>query len=198
MSMTVEKKTVQVIAIKTASLAMVVMGAAEMTSIALYQLAGKYQQLAERLANMDLDATTIADTIESTGLPDEIAQKGAGIEMVARTFEMHVPAIDAEIARLTALKTSCAKKAQGLRDYLKANMLAMGIDKIETPLFKIRLQNNPPTVEIYEPGLIPAKYMTHPVAPPPAPDKTAIKTALKAGFEVQGAKLNAGVRLVVN
>ena len=168
-----------------------------MTSVALYNLTGQYLQLANQLADLDLDATTVADTIEASGLTDDIAQKATGIEMVARSMEMHTPAIEAEIARLGALKSQRQKKAQGLRDYLKSNMQAAGITKLESPLFKIALQNNPAAVEIYEPGLIPSEFMKTPEPPPPAPDKAAIKNALKAGIEVQGARLTQGVRLVV-
>ena len=169
-----------------------------MTTIALYTLAGQYQQLAEQLADLDLDAQTVADTIEASGLTDDIMVKAQGIECIARTLEMHTPAIDAEIDRLKALKAGREKKAQGLRNYLKDNMIACGIDKIESPLFKIKLQNNPPSVDIFELGLIPVKYMTTPVAPPPAPDKAAIKAAIKSGIDVEGACLTQSQRLVVS
>lgn len=169
-----------------------------MTSVALYHLAGQYKQLAERLSTMDLDAQTIADTIEASGLTDEIAEKACGIEMVARTMEMHAPAIDAEIDRLKTLKTQRQKAAAGLREYLKLHMIASGIQKIEAPLFKIRLQNNPPSVDVFEPGLIPADYMVQPAAPPPYANKTLIAAELKAGRDVPGAKLVQGQRLAVS
>ena len=76
-------------------------------------------------------------------------------------------------------------------------MQTCGISKVESPLFKISLQNNPPSVDIYEPGLIDSEYMRQPETPPPVPDKTALKAALKAGIEVQGAKLVQSQRLVV-
>lgn len=168
-----------------------------MTGIALFEMTAQYRQLAEQLSNLDLDATTVADTIEASGIVDDIAQKATGIEMVARTMEMHNPAIDAEIERLKALKLHRVKAAQGLRDYLRNNMQAAGILKLESPLFKIRLQNNPPSVDVYEPKLIPIEYMTVPVAPPATPNKTAIAAAIKGGEEVPGAKLVQTQRLVV-
>lgn len=168
-----------------------------MTLPALYTLTGQYLALAHQLADMDLDATTVADTIEASGLTDDIAQKATGIEMIARSLEMHTPAIDAEIARLSALKATRTRKAQGLRDYLKINMIAAGIQNLDSPLFCISLRINPPAVDIFEPGLIPAEFMKTPTPPPPAPDKTAIKAAIKAGIEVPGAKLTQGQRLDV-
>jgi DNA repair ATPase RecN len=169
-----------------------------MTAVALYELAAGYRALLEKLSEGDFDLATIEDTIESTGIVDEIAQKAAGCEMVARTLEMHTPALDAEIERLTALKKRRQAAAKGLRDYLRTNMQAMGITKLESPLFVIKLQNNPPSVDVYEPGLIPVEFMTTPKPPEPAPNKTAIAAAIKGGEEVPGARLTQSQRLVVS
>lgn len=168
-----------------------------MTAVALYNLVGQYKVLADQLSNADFDATTIADTIEASGITDEIAIKAQGIEMVARTMEMHSPAIEAEIERLTALKKSREKTAASLREYLKTNMIAAGISKLESPLFKVSLRDNPPAVDVFEPGLIPVEFMTQPETPPPSPNKTAIKEAIKAGKDVPGARLTKTQRLVV-
>jgi hypothetical protein len=166
-----------------------------MTSVALYELAGQYRALAEKLAEMDLDAQTVADTIEASGITDEIAVKAQGIEMVARSMEMHTPAIDAEIERLQTLKKQRQAKAKALRDYLLDNMLAIGVTKVEAPLFKVSVRDNPPAVEVYEPLLVPAEFMRQAPPPPPAVDKAAIKDALKAGKEVAGCRLTVGKRL---
>lgn len=171
-----------------------------MTGIALYQLAGQYQQLAEKLSSLDLDAQTIADTIEASGITDEIATKAQGVEMVARSAEMFNVAIDAEIERLQALKAHRQKIAQGLRDYLKLNMESAGIDKIECPLFKIAIKKNPPAVEIIDEKQIPIEYWVTPEPKPPLPrpDKTAIKKAIQAGQEVAGTKLVQATRLDIS
>jgi hypothetical protein len=169
-----------------------------MTGVALYHLAGEYQQLAERLSNMDLDAQTIADTIEGTGLTEAIAEKAMGVEMVARTMEMHVPAIDAELDRLTKLKKQRQAAAAGLREYLKVNMIAASIDKIEGPLFKIRLQSNPAAVDVFEADTVPERFWVQPETPPKTLDKKAIKKAIDAGEEVPGARLVQGKNLRVS
>lgn len=169
-----------------------------MTGVALYALADQYKQLAERLASLDLDAQTVADTIEASGLTDEFAEKATGIEIVARTLEMHTPAIDAEIERLTALKKHRQKTAAGLREYLKTHMLATGITKIDAPLFKIQLQNNPPSVDVFEPDLIPLEFMVQPETPPMTPNRKAIAKAIKEGKDVQGCRLTQTQRLVVS
>lgn len=164
---------------------------------ALYQLTGQYQQLAEKLASMDFDAQTVADTIEASGIVDEIQTKAQGIEMVARSAEAFAPAIDAEIERLQALKTHRQKIAQGLRDYLKSNMEAAGIEKIECPLFKVTIKKNTPSVDVFDEQQIPAEFWVTPEPKPPVsrPDKTAIKKAIQEGQEVAGAKIVQGTRL---
>lgn len=169
-----------------------------MTSIALYTLTGNYLALMDTLADGDFDAQTIADTIEASGIVDDIAAKATGLEMVARSMEAHGPAIKAEIDRLSALMQRRQKAATALRAYLLSNMQAAQITKLESPLFSIKVQNNPPAVDIFEPALLPAKFMKQAEPPPPAADKTAIKAALKAGEDVPGARLTTGQRLAIS
>jgi hypothetical protein len=161
---------------------------------ALYDLAGAYKQLADRLATMDLDAETVADTIEASGLTDEISTKAQGVLLVAKSAEQYLPAIEAEIARLTALKKRHERIAAGLRDYLKVNMQQAGIERIACPLFDVSIRTNPAAVEVFDEAQVPnallrVKYEV---------DKAAIKAELKAGREVAGCRLVQGTRLVVS
>jgi hypothetical protein len=170
-----------------------------MTELALYHLSGQYRQLAERLAEMDLDAQTVADTIEASGLTDALQGKAQGVELVARAAEMYCPAIDAEIARLLELKAHRMRIAQGLRDYLKQNMEAAGIERIDCPLFKLSIKKNPPAVEVLDEKALPLYYWTTPVPKPPEPriDKKAIAADIKKGEDVPGARLVQHTRLEV-
>jgi phage host-nuclease inhibitor protein Gam len=160
---------------------------------ALYDLAGQYRQLAERLANLDLDAETVADTIEASGLTDEINAKAQGVLLVAKQAEQYLPYIDAEIARLRALKARHERIAAGLRDYLKHNMQQAGIERIECPLFQISIRSNPPAVEVFDEAQVPKELLRVKYEV----DKTAIKAELKAGREVAGCRLVNGTRLEV-
>lgn len=163
----------------------------------LFNLTGQYLALAHQLADADFDAATIADTIDASGIVDDIAVKVQNIEFVARGAEAHTPAIDAEIARLQALKAHRVKVAQGLRDYIKSNMLTLGIERIECQLFQISIRNNPPAVDIFDPLSLPAQYMVTPEPKPPvaAPDKKAIAKDIKEGLDVPGARLTQSSRL---
>jgi hypothetical protein len=166
-------------------------------SVALYQIANEYLALAEKLDTLDLDAQTIEDTIEASGLTDDFNSKAQGILHIASEAEKYSPLIDMEIERLQALKANRDKLAQGLRDYLKSNMERAGISKISCPLFTVSIKQNPPAVEILDPLSLPAEYWRTPEPKPPvaAPDKAAIKAALQAGVDVIGARLTQGTRL---
>ena len=166
---------------------------------ALYVLSSQYLALAEKLADGDFDLATIADTIESTGISDEISIKAQGCEFVARGALAHNAAIDAEILRLQTLKARREKVAQAIRDYVKTCMEHASIEKIDCPLFSISIRKNPPAVDITDLLSLPAEYWTTPAPKPPvaAPDKNAIKNAIKAGIDVIGARLTQTTRLEV-
>ena len=160
----------------------------------LYNLAGQYKHLAEQLSTMDLDAQTVADTIEASGLVDDIQTKAQGVLMVAKSAEQYLPAIDAEIERLQALKARHAKVSAGLREYLKTHMAGAGIQRIDCPLFSVSLRNNPPAVDVFDAEQIPAEYW-HAPEPKLSVVKAQVAAALKAGIDVPGARLVVNTRL---
>lgn len=164
---------------------------------ALYNLTSEYRALAHLLADRDFDPEAIADTIEASGLPEAIAEKAQGCEMVARMMEADIPTIDAEIKRLQDLKKTRQAKADALRKYVLDNMLACDIQSIDAPLFNIKVAKNPPKVDIFDERQLPADYLTAPPPPAPVPDKKLIAQAIKDGFDVPGAKLTQGYRLAV-
>lgn len=161
----------------------------------LYILRAEYQALAHKLADLDLDAETVADTIDASGLMDSIAEKGQNIILVSRSFEAHIDAIDAEIKRLTALKKHRQATSDKLKEYLLTNMQAAEIERIDGPLLTISIRQNPESVDVFDAAQIPMDYMRQPETPPPAPDKVAIKAALKAGKDVAGCRLTRTKKL---
>lgn len=162
---------------------------------ALYELAREYRDAAETLADLDLDAQTLADTLE--GMSGELEVKAQNVIMFTRNLESTAAAIKEAEAQMAARRKALENRAARLRRYVLENMQFAGVQKIECPWFTLSVRDNPAAVEIFEPGLIPAEYMTQPAPPPPAPNKTAIKAAINAGTEVPGAKLTNGTRLEI-
>ena len=90
-------------------------------------------------------------------------------------------------------------KAAWCKQYLMAHMLILGVEKItdERGIFSARIRNNPEAVDVFDPAQLPAEFMRIPEPPPPAPDKVAIKAAIKSGQDVPGARLTQSQRLEV-
>jgi hypothetical protein len=162
---------------------------------ALYEIAHQYRADADKLADMDLDEQTLADTLDS--LSGDLEAKATNTAMLVRNIEASAAAIKEAEAAMAARRKALENRAARIRDYLLANMMVAGVQKIECPYFKLAVRENPPAVEIYEPGLIPATFMKQPETPPPAPNKAEIAAALKAGQDIPGCKLTRGTRLEI-
>lgn len=158
-----------------------------MSNITLFELASDYREVAEKLADLDLDATTIADTLE--GISGALEVKATNVAFVIRNFETTAAQIkEAEVA-MAARRKAIENRVEHIKDYLLNGMQYAGIHKVDSPYFKISVRDNPPSVLINEPGLIPNEYMRQPEPPPPAPDKKLIAQAIKDGVDVPGAHL---------
>ncbi|MGF6212390.1 siphovirus Gp157 family protein [Comamonas sp. 4034] len=166
-----------------------------MTAVTLYQLKGQWLELASQLADMDLDAQTIADTIEGSDVQMALEEKVQGYEMVARNLEAHVPAIQAEVKRLQAMEKRLTTRADALRDRVKTSMKELGIQKIACPLFEMRIQKNPDKLDVFEEALVPDEFWH---TPPKQIDKAKLKEAIKAGADIQGARLTQGDSLRIS
>lgn len=159
----------------------------------LFLLSAEYKAAADKLADLDLDEQTIADTLE--GLAGELETKARNVAAFARNLEATAASIKDAEAQMAARRKAIENRAAGLRRYLLTSMQHAGISKIESAHFVLAIKNNPPAVEIFDQLQVPAEYMKTPPPPPPTPDKTAIKEAIKHGTEVPGCRLVQGQRL---
>ena len=158
----------------------------------LYELTNQYRALAQLADDPDMPEQALADSLE--GLEGEIEIKAQALLQVVAGMEGDTVAIDAEIRRLQDRKRVITNRANSLREYLRQNMLATGIDKIECPLFQITLTKPKPMALVLDESRIPDDYMRV----VKAPDKAAILSALKAGEDVPGCALGeskAGLRM---
>lgn len=168
-----------------------------MTTPSLYQLTHEYRTLLHTLSDLDVDAQTVLDTIESTCLQESIAQRTQSRVFVMRSMRAHADMVDAEIKRLTKLKKHYEQRADALEESTLALLQSADIHTIEGDLMMVKIRQNPPCVEVFDPDQVPAEYLRNPPPPPPAPDKTAIKDALKRGIDIPGARLVQTQRLAI-
>ena len=161
----------------------------------LYVLADEYLIAAEKMADLDLDEQTIADTLE--GLAGTLEVKATNVAMFIRNLEAGAESIKQAEEKMSARRKFIENRANRIRAYLKENMLRTGITKIECPYFKLAIRDNPPSVVVDAPELVPKDYLRQPEPPPPVPDKKLIAQAIKDGFDVPGAHLERGNRLEI-
>lgn len=164
-------------------------------TLALYQIAQEHRAMVEALTSTQDDAQAIADTIEAELYPLE--EKAQRVAYAPKILEAEADAIESAAKEMMARAKAKRTRADSIREYLKTSMEIAGVSKIECAHFAITIKKNPPSVDVFEPSLVPAEFMRQPEPPPPAIDKAAIKAAIKSGRDVPGALLSAGTRLEI-
>jgi len=153
----------------------------------LYVIAAEYRQIALRLAELDIDEQTIADTLESVNGP--LVEKTTQLAMVMRNLEATAVQIKAAEASMAARRQKIEKRAERLRSYLIDALQQAGVQKITGAHFELTIRKNPPAVVIEPDAYLPTKFLRQPEPPPPVPDKTRIKDAIQNGLSVPGCRL---------
>lgn len=166
-----------------------------MNAMTLYQIADEYRAVAERLADLEMDEQTIADTLE--GISGPLEEKATAVAAFARNLESSAEAIKSAETEMAKRRKAIEARASRIRFYLQTQMQRTGISRIESPWFKLALRDNPPFVAIDNEDLIPEQFMRSAPPPPAAPDKATIAAVLKAGGEVPGAHLERTQRLEI-
>lgn len=166
-----------------------------MNNLSLYQLSNNYLEALDFLTDpeTDLPAEVINDTLESLG--GELEDKAVNVAKFLRNMEAAAEAIKAAEADMAKRRKTLESRAKWLKDYLKGNMEACGISKIECPYFKIAIQKNPAAINILDESAIPDHFKEQVVTW--RINKAAIKETIKAGKEVSGAELVNGTRLAI-
>ena len=162
---------------------------------ALFTIAAEYRAQLSALADLDLDAQTVADTIES--LQGDLHDKLRAC--IAYSQELSITAAGAAEAskRMAARATTLQKRCDSLNAYVLAHMQATDTQRIATDEWECKVAKKPAAVQIAEGATIPAQYMRTPPTPAPEPDKIALKQAIQAGQEIPGVSLITGYRLAI-
>lgn len=164
-------------------------------SESLFVIAGQYRAAIDHLENSNLDAQTIADTIES--IDGDIKDKSVNVAMFARNIEAQADAIKAQVILMSDRETALRKKVESIKDYLLGNLQHAKIEKVESPFFTIAVRKNPHSLHIDNERLLPQSFITTPPPPEPRIDKDALKKALKDGRIVPGAHLEQKFRIEI-
>ena len=156
----------------------------------LYELTEQLSGLAE--LGEDIPPEALRDTLDA--LQGEFDAKAVSICHVLANASGSVTAIDSEIKRLQARKKAIVGAQDSLKDYLRHNMLASGITKIESPLFNVTLLKPQQIVVVDDIDALPEEATVTKVTA----SKTQIKGIIMEKGECPGAHMEegkAGIRI---
>jgi hypothetical protein len=165
-----------------------------MSTLRLYEIADNYLQALEGLAELEeLPAEVIADTLE--GLQGNFEHKAINVGAYIRSLEAEASAIEEARKSMEQRQKALERHAERLREYLKTQMERVSLPKIKNCYLTLRVQANPPSVEVINEEAIPAKYKRADITIKLL--RSEIARALKGGNEVPGARLEQTTRLVI-
>lgn len=150
----------------------------------LYELTGSIKELESMVENGEVSADNVADTMAL--LEGDFNEKAAGIVKVFKNA--NTDAIDHEIKRLQAMKKSILNKKESLKDYLRENMEALEITKIESEAITVICKKPSEKVVIDNADDIPDEFIS--IETTIKVDNKAVLRALKGGEKVEGASLS--------
>jgi hypothetical protein len=149
----------------------------------LYQITNEAQYLAALLETEELTPELEQELMINQ---EQLQSKAINYAKVISNYQGESDQIDAEIKRLKAMKDSRDKKINWLKESLKLAMMVSGIDKIDSPLFKLSLRRSE-SVEVEVPEALPIDWQLRKVVI--TADKISIKKAIKKGYAITGARL---------
>lgn len=163
----------------------------------LYTLTTEYTQAFLALAESNYDQQTIEDTL--AGLEGELVAKGQNVLAYALNLDAEAAALKEMETRIAKRRKSKELQAEHMRNYLKRNMAMAGITEIRAldNSFVATLQIGRDTAVIIDNSRDVAGDLCRHIPESWEPDKAAIKKAIEAGEEVEGAHLVHNDRLVI-
>lgn len=125
----------------------------------LYEIAQTYQHAFDEMSAIeDLPVEVIQDTLES--IEDTFNDKAVALTSIFKNMEADAKAMKEAEESIKERRVAIEKRVNWLKGYLLENMQATGITKISCPYFNISTRKNPPSVQVTDEALIPAKYKT--------------------------------------
>lgn len=154
--------------------------------MSLYEISKELAVINDEIISADGDLSTELEArLDSVSL--DFRAKSQGIAKWTLDIAGTEQAIDEEIARLQRRKKVAENLRSRLTAYIKACMEQADVQKIEWPTITLRIQRNPPSVEVTDADKVPAKYTR--IKQITEIDKKAMLSALKDGEQVDGARL---------
>jgi hypothetical protein len=160
----------------------------------LYELTTEYRSILDRIDEMpdeEIDSS-LYELLDSMKLP--IEQKAINTAAIIKNLDHYAEGLKQAEDAIKARRKTVDNKIERIKSYLLDNMQRADISKINSPQMDIMVRNSQ-SVDDFSPNLIPEKYWK--IKTERTLDKMLIKSDIKSGIEVQGAKLKDNKNLVI-
>ncbi len=166
-----------------------------MNNLTLYDIGQDYLQALDLFTDpeADIPMDAVMDTLE--GIEGQMQDKAVNVAKFMQNLVASAKAIKEAEQQMARRRKAIENRATWFKEYLKNNMEAAGITKIESPWFNLAIQKNPEAVEIFDETSLPDEFKSEVVTV--KIDRSAIKQALQDGVGVSGAMLTRGTRLAI-
>lgn len=152
----------------------------------LYELSAELATINDEIISADGELTPDLEArLDSVSL--DFRAKSQGIAKWTLDIAGVEAMIETEIARLQRKKKVAENLRTRLLAYIKGCMEQADLQKIESPIITLRIQKNPPSVEVLAEDQLPARFIR--IKQITEIDKSEMLTALKNGEDVPGARL---------
>ena len=122
-----------------------------------------------------------------------MAEKQENTLKFYRTLELNEEAVDSELNRLKALKSSISSRKSNIEKLIEYSMDKLELNELNFGSIKAVRKLNPPSVQIDPEANLSSQWTRHKVVI--EPDKVKIKEALKAGETIDGCRLQQATRI---
>ena len=154
----------------------------------IFELTKDQEELKRKVEDGLFSEEDVADTFE--GMEHELNDKISSYCHVINSMSADQATIENEIKRLQGLLSEKKNQIKSIKRTLITGLSGIEKTKFDTGLFKGHIRKGSQSVNVLNPSDIPSDYIEVKVTE--APDKTAIKNALKSGESVPGAELVTG------
>lgn len=155
-----------------------------MNKISLYEISSGLRTLFDEIASNEGEITLEQEQSLAIAQQD-LESKGVNYALVIKECDASVTAIDAEIERLTKLKSKPQNLSKKLKEKIGDAMKEFGVEKIESDIIKLSFRKSKETVIEDESVLPDSCFETK---------RTVSKTKVKEGIESGEIKIGAFIR----
>jgi predicted RecB family nuclease len=152
----------------------------------LFEISATYRSILESFEDAEGPEQVDALTEELSAIEDALESKAEAMCQFIKTLEAEADAFKAEEERLRTRRQALENGAERIKRRLEETLMSLDISDLTAGTFKLKIQQNNPSVRVDDEALIPSGYY---IPVDPKLDKKGILEALKAGDEVPGCAM---------